>query len=152
MATKLKVLDMTISEGFLVYFIMTSLLTHYTPFKVSYNTQNGKWNILELISYCVEEEERQKSEKKTQLTLLLQARVRIKLSLVEVDSLERSSSQITKMRIIIMIRILVRTMVRIMVIRTMLRTVALKLVISVARLIASRSTIQASRNGAVRMV
>ena len=57
-------LDMSISVGFLVHFIMTSLPAHYTPFKISYNTQKGKWSISELISYCVEEEERQKSEKK----------------------------------------------------------------------------------------
>jgi hypothetical protein len=31
MAVKLKALDMSISEGFLVHFIMTSLPTHYTP-------------------------------------------------------------------------------------------------------------------------
>jgi len=58
MAAKLKPLDMSISEGFLVHFIMTSLPGHYTPFKISYNTQKGKWSISELISYHVEEEER----------------------------------------------------------------------------------------------
>ena len=70
MAAKLKVLDMAISEGFLVHFIMTSLPDHYTPFKVSYNTQKGKWSISELISYCVEEEERQKSKKKDTTNLV----------------------------------------------------------------------------------
>ena len=55
MAAKFKVLDMAISEGFIVHFIMTSLPAHYTPFKVSYNTQKGKWSISELINYCVEE-------------------------------------------------------------------------------------------------
>jgi len=51
-----------------------------------------------------------------------------------------------------MIRILARTMVRTMVIRTMLRIMALELVVSVARLSTSRSTVQASRNGVVRML
>jgi hypothetical protein len=60
MAAKLNVLDMAISKGFLVHFIMTSLPVHYTPFKVSYNTLKGKWSILEPISYFAEEEERQK--------------------------------------------------------------------------------------------
>ena len=70
MATKLKALDTSISEGFLVHFIMTSLPAHYTPFKISYNTQKGMWSISELISYCVEEEERQKSEKKDMANLV----------------------------------------------------------------------------------
>ena len=61
---------MSISVGFLVHFIMTSLPAHYTPFKISYNTQKGMWSISELISYCVEEEERQKSEKKDMANLV----------------------------------------------------------------------------------
>jgi hypothetical protein len=38
MANKLKVLDMVISYGFLVHFIMTSITLQYSPFKISYNT------------------------------------------------------------------------------------------------------------------
>ena len=38
MPVKLKALDMSISKGFLVHFIITSLSAHYTPFKISYNT------------------------------------------------------------------------------------------------------------------
>ena len=49
---------------------MTSLPGHYTPFKISYNTQKGKWSISELISYHVEEEERQKSKKKDMANLV----------------------------------------------------------------------------------
>ena len=63
MAAKLKAFDMSISDGFLVHFIMTSLPAQYSPFKISYNTQKGTWSISDLISYCVEEEERQKAEK-----------------------------------------------------------------------------------------
>jgi hypothetical protein len=63
MAAKLKALEMSISEGFLVHFIMTSLPAQYVPFMISYNTQKGTWNIAELISHCVEEEERQKTAK-----------------------------------------------------------------------------------------
>ena len=63
MANKLKALEMSISDGFLVHFIMTSLPAQYAPFMISYNTQKGTWNIAELISYCVEEEERQKTAK-----------------------------------------------------------------------------------------
>lgn len=64
MANKLKALDMSISDGFLVHFIMTSLPPQHGPFKISYNTQKGTWTKAELISYCVEEEERQKAKRR----------------------------------------------------------------------------------------
>ncbi|KAK3033128.1 hypothetical protein RJ639_036487 [Escallonia herrerae] len=62
MASQLKGLDMEISEGFLVHFIMTSLPAQFGPFKINYNTQKEKWKMNELISMCVQEEERLKSE------------------------------------------------------------------------------------------
>ncbi|KAK3024214.1 hypothetical protein RJ639_044683 [Escallonia herrerae] len=62
MASQLKGLDMEISEGFLVLFIMTSLPAQFGPFKINYNTQKEKWKMSELISMCVQEEERLKSE------------------------------------------------------------------------------------------
>ncbi|KAK2975526.1 hypothetical protein RJ640_000976 [Escallonia rubra] len=62
MASQLKGLDMEISEGFLVHFIMTSLPAQFGPFKINYNTQIKKWKMSELISMCVQEEERLKSE------------------------------------------------------------------------------------------
>ncbi|KAK2989068.1 hypothetical protein RJ640_018857 [Escallonia rubra] len=62
MASQLKGLDMEISEGFLVHFIMTSLPTQFGPFKINYNTQKEKWKMSELIFMCVQEEERLKSE------------------------------------------------------------------------------------------
>ncbi|KAK2986865.1 hypothetical protein RJ640_009599 [Escallonia rubra] len=63
MASQLKSLDIEISEGFLVYFIMTSLPTQFGPFKINYNMQKEMWKMNELISMCVQEEERLKSEK-----------------------------------------------------------------------------------------
>ncbi|GJV90358.1 hypothetical protein Tco_1538171 [Tanacetum coccineum] len=63
MANKLKGMDMEISEGFLVHFIMTSLPMQFGPFKINYNTQKEKWKISELIAMCVQEEERLKLEK-----------------------------------------------------------------------------------------
>ena len=63
MTNKLKDMDMSISDGFLVHFIMTSLPSQYSPFKINYNTNKGIWTVTELISYCVEEEERHKTEK-----------------------------------------------------------------------------------------
>ncbi|KAK3036072.1 hypothetical protein RJ639_029825 [Escallonia herrerae] len=62
MASQLKGLDMEISEGFLVHFIMTSLPAQFGPFKINYNTQKEKWKMSKLISMCVQEEERLKSE------------------------------------------------------------------------------------------
>jgi gag-polypeptide of LTR copia-type len=42
MAVKLKGMDMAISEGFLVHFIMTSLHAQFGHFKINYNTQKEK--------------------------------------------------------------------------------------------------------------
>ena len=42
---------------------MISLPAHFGQFKVSYNTQNDKWSLNELISHCVQEEERQQRDK-----------------------------------------------------------------------------------------
>jgi hypothetical protein len=42
MDTKLKGMNMIISEGFLVYFIMTSLPAQFGYFKINYNTQKEK--------------------------------------------------------------------------------------------------------------
>ncbi|GKC52856.1 hypothetical protein Tco_1075601 [Tanacetum coccineum] len=63
MANKLKGMDMEISEGFLVHFIMTSLPMQFAPFKINYNTQKEKWKMSELIAMCMQEEERLKVEK-----------------------------------------------------------------------------------------
>ncbi|XP_028058880.1 uncharacterized protein LOC114262712 [Camellia sinensis] len=63
MASQLKGMNMEISEGFLVHFIMTSLLAQFGPFKINYNTQKDKWKMSELIAMCVQEEERLKAEK-----------------------------------------------------------------------------------------
>nr|GEV52932.1 putative zinc finger, CCHC-type [Tanacetum cinerariifolium] len=63
MANKLKGMDMKITEGFLVHFIMTSLPMQFGPFKINYNTQKEKWKISELIAMCVQEEEHLKVER-----------------------------------------------------------------------------------------
>ncbi|KAD4982915.1 hypothetical protein E3N88_19586 [Mikania micrantha] len=63
MARKLRGLDMEISDGFLVHFIMTSLPASYEAFKINYNTHKEKWLMNELIAMCVQEEERQKLDK-----------------------------------------------------------------------------------------
>ncbi|KAK2975397.1 hypothetical protein RJ640_029270 [Escallonia rubra] len=62
MASQLKRLDMEISKSFLMHFIMTSLPAQFCPFKINYNMHKKKWKMSELISMCVQEEERLKSE------------------------------------------------------------------------------------------
>ena len=47
----------------LVHLVLISLPAQYSQFKVSYNCQNEKLTLNELISYCVQEEERLKQER-----------------------------------------------------------------------------------------
>ncbi|XP_028108052.1 uncharacterized protein LOC114306929 [Camellia sinensis] len=62
-AAHLKSLEIEISESFLVNFILNSLLVEYGAFQISYNTQKEKWSINELLTMCVQEEERLKHGK-----------------------------------------------------------------------------------------
>ena len=47
----------------LVYMALNSLPASFGQFKVSYNCQKDSWTVNELISQCVQEEERLKSDK-----------------------------------------------------------------------------------------
>ena len=60
-AAKLEKMEMKISDGFLVHFIMTSLPPQFSHFAINYNNQEKKWSINELMARCVQEE-RLKSE------------------------------------------------------------------------------------------
>ncbi|XP_051139235.1 uncharacterized protein LOC127257015 [Andrographis paniculata] len=62
-ASKLRALKLDLSEDMLVLLILLSLPTKYDQFKVSYNCQNEKWILNELISHYVKEEERMKRNK-----------------------------------------------------------------------------------------
>nr|AAV24758.1 putative polyprotein [Oryza sativa Japonica Group] len=62
-AFKLKSMEMKISEGLLVHFIMSSLPQEFSPFTIDYNAMKIKWGIDELIAMCVQEEERLKAER-----------------------------------------------------------------------------------------
>ena len=55
---QLKKLKVEISESFLVHYILNTLPHQYGPFKISYNTHKDKWSIIELMTMCVQEEER----------------------------------------------------------------------------------------------
>ncbi|CAH9119204.1 unnamed protein product [Cuscuta europaea] len=61
--SRLKTLKIEISEDVLVHIVLNSLPIAFDPFKVRYNCQKEKWSLNELISYCVQEEERMKQNK-----------------------------------------------------------------------------------------
>lgn len=61
MAAKLMKMEMQISDGFLVLFIMTSLPSEFSPFTINYNDMKVKWSTNELMAMCVQEEERLKA-------------------------------------------------------------------------------------------
>ncbi|WVZ49517.1 hypothetical protein U9M48_000866 [Paspalum notatum var. saurae] len=69
-AAKLKVMEMEISDGYLVHFIMTSLPPQYNAFKINYNSLKEKWTISELISMCVQKEERVRADRKDHANLV----------------------------------------------------------------------------------
>ena len=55
---QLKTLEVTMSKSFLVHFILCTLPQQYAPFKISYNTQKDNWSINELMTMCVQEEDK----------------------------------------------------------------------------------------------
>ena len=63
LASKLKALKLELSEGLLVHLVLISLPAQFSQFKVSYNCQKETWSLNELISRCVQEEERLKQDK-----------------------------------------------------------------------------------------
>ncbi|KAL2513398.1 hypothetical protein Adt_18998 [Abeliophyllum distichum] len=63
LTSKLKALKLELSEDLLVHLVLISLPAQYGQFKVSYNTQKDKWTLNELISHCVQEEERLKKDR-----------------------------------------------------------------------------------------
>ena len=69
--SQLKEMYMTIFEGFLIHFIMTSLPSPFGPFKINYNTKNDKWKMSEIIVMCVQEEEMLKVEKPVMAHLII---------------------------------------------------------------------------------
>jgi hypothetical protein len=78
MAAQLKSLEIDISESFLVHFILNSLASEYVPFKISYNTHKDKWSVNELLTMCVQEEERLKHEKQESIHMAIHAKERTK--------------------------------------------------------------------------
>ncbi|CAN0899490.1 hypothetical protein LINGRAHAP2_LOCUS20309 [Linum grandiflorum] len=76
LASKLKSLQLELSENLLVHLVLISLPARFGQFKVSYNTQKDKWSLSELISHCVQEEERLERDRteSAHLTLISQSK------------------------------------------------------------------------------
>ena len=49
-------------DSFLVHYILNTFPQQYGPLKISYNTHKDKWSIYELLTMCVQKEERLKME------------------------------------------------------------------------------------------
>ncbi|CAH9133831.1 unnamed protein product [Cuscuta epithymum] len=62
-ASKLSALKLILPEELLVYLVLISLPSQFNQLKVSYNCIKEKWSLNELISHCVQEEERIKQDK-----------------------------------------------------------------------------------------
>lgn len=61
-ASKLKDVDMSISDGYLIQFILDSLPPTFGPFKVTYNQGSSRWTLNELIARCDQKKRRLKAE------------------------------------------------------------------------------------------
>jgi hypothetical protein len=57
-AAQLKTLEIDMPEVFLVHYILIALPSPFELFIISYNTHKDKWSINELLTMCVQEEER----------------------------------------------------------------------------------------------
>nr|CAN78990.1 hypothetical protein VITISV_005824 [Vitis vinifera] len=53
LVTRLKALKLELLEDILVHLVLISLPTQFSPFKISYNTQNEKWTLNEFIQ-CIQ--------------------------------------------------------------------------------------------------
>ena len=49
---QLKALEVTMSDSFLVHYILCTLPVQYAPFKISYNTHKDKWSINAKLKGC----------------------------------------------------------------------------------------------------
>ena len=68
-AAQLQTLEVTMSDTFLVHYILNTLPQQYSPFKISYNTHEDKWSINESLTMCVQEEGRLMMEEGEQVNL-----------------------------------------------------------------------------------
>jgi hypothetical protein len=55
-AARLKSLDLTIKDGFLIYLIFNLLPKEFETFEINYNSMNEKWTLEKFMAMCVQEE------------------------------------------------------------------------------------------------
>jgi hypothetical protein len=55
-AARLKPLNLTIKDGFLIYLIFNSLPKEFKTFEVNYTSMNDKWTLEKFVAMCVQEE------------------------------------------------------------------------------------------------
>ncbi|XP_075087781.1 uncharacterized protein LOC142169775 [Nicotiana tabacum] len=58
--SKMKALKLDLSDDLLVHLVLISFPPQFSHFKVSYNCQKKTWSLNEIISHCVQEEDRLK--------------------------------------------------------------------------------------------
>lgn len=61
--SKLQALKLEMSEDLLIHLVLLSLPSQFCQFKISYICQKEKWSLNELISFCVQEDERMRQDK-----------------------------------------------------------------------------------------
>ncbi|GKV46366.1 hypothetical protein SLEP1_g53351 [Rubroshorea leprosula] len=69
---RLNSLKVTITKPFLVHKALNSLLTSFGQIRTIYNAQKETWNVNQLISICVQEEENRKKQKVESVNLVYQ--------------------------------------------------------------------------------
>ncbi|XP_025984538.1 uncharacterized protein [Glycine max] len=62
-ASKLRALKLELSKDLFIRLVLIYLSSQFSQFKISYCGQKDKWSLNELISYCVQEEERLKQKR-----------------------------------------------------------------------------------------
>lgn len=75
---KLKELKIPIDDAMLVYLVLNSLPPQYSQLQTTYNTQKDKWNLNELISICVQEEDRIRKGKGVAVNLVYKPKIQYK--------------------------------------------------------------------------
>ncbi|KAF1862954.1 hypothetical protein Lal_00009337 [Lupinus albus] len=63
LTSKLKSHMLKLDDDLCVHLVLISLPAYFRQFKVSYNTQNDKWSLNQLISHCGQEDERLQRDK-----------------------------------------------------------------------------------------
>ncbi|XP_060960787.1 uncharacterized protein LOC133031322 [Cannabis sativa] len=61
--SRLRTLKIELSDDVLVLMVLLTLPPQFNQFKISYNCQKEKWTLNELMSHCVQKEERLKKDK-----------------------------------------------------------------------------------------